>query len=342
MTDRSPAAAELVEVWRGGLLESVHRGHAVVVHSGGDVLAEWGTADATVFPRSSCKMLQALPLIESGAAEAAGLGDAHLALACASHQGALIHTERVGAWLGDLGLGEGDLRCGPQFPNDKAERDRLLNSGERACQIHNNCSGKHAGFLTLSKHLGGGAEYNEIDHPVQRAVKAAHEEMADETSPGHGIDGCSAPNHASSLRGLAYAMARMADPGGLGEARQNAARRLVSAMKAHPLLVAGEGRACSEMMAAMPGPTVIKTGAEAVFIAILPELGLGVALKIEDGTTRASECAIAAILARLGVADPAHPLIAKRLNPPQKNRRGLVTGEIRPAPGLWADGAALS
>ncbi len=342
MTDRSAAAAELVEVWRGGLLESVHRGHAVVVHSGGDIMAEWGDSDATVFPRSSCKMLQALPLIESGAADAAGLGDEHLALACASHQGALIHAERVEAWLGDLDLGEGDLRCGSQVPGDKAERDRLRRAGEPACQLHNNCSGKHAGFLTLSKHLGGGAEYVELDHPAQKAVKAAHEDMTDETSPGHGIDGCSAPNHASSLRGLAYAMARMADPAGLGNAREKAARRLVGAMKAHPLLVAGEGRACSEMMAAMPGPTVIKTGAEAVFVAILPEQRLGVALKIEDGTTRASECAVAAILARLGVADPAHPLIAKRLNPPQKNRRGLVTGEIRPAQGLWSDGAALS
>ncbi|WP_316013835.1 asparaginase [Roseobacter sp. HKCCA0434] len=339
MTDRSAEAVDLVELWRGGILESSHRGHAVVARADGEIVAQWGAPEAIVFPRSSCKMLQALPLVESGAAD--GLSEAHLALSCASHQGAHIHVERVAAWLKDMDLGEEALRCGVQFPQDKAEADRVRRTGEPACQYHNNCSGKHAGFLTLNRHLGGGEEYHEIDHPVQQAVKAAYEEMVEETSPGFGIDGCSAPNHASSLHGLARAMAKMADPSGLGRARGAAAERLVAAMKAHPLLVAGEGRACSEMMSALPGRTVIKTGAEAVFVAILPEQGLGIALKIEDGSTRASECAIAAILARLGAADPAHPMIAKRLTPPQRNWRGIETGVIRPAPGFWSDGAAL-
>ena len=341
MTDRSKDAAELVEVWRGDILESTHRGHAVVCRADGEIVAQWGAPEAIIYPRSSCKMLQALPLIESGAADAAGLGSEQLALSCASHQGALLHTERVENWLKNLGLGEPDLRCGTQFPQDKAEADRVRNTGGGACQFHNNCSGKHAGFLTLSKHLGGGAEYHEIDHPVQRAVKAAYEEMTGETSPGYGIDGCSAPNHASTLHGFARAMARMADPSGLGAVRSAAATRLVTAMRQHPLLVAGEGRACSEMMAAMPNATAIKTGAEAVFIAILPEQKLGVALKIEDGTTRAAECAIAALLVRLVVADPAHPMIAARLTPTQRNWNGMVTGRIQPSAGLWSDDARL-
>jgi len=158
-------------------------------------------------------MLQALPLLESGAAASVGLGSEHLALACASHNGASIHTDRVTAWLAHLGLGEDDLRCGPQRPNDRDARKQM---GDAApCQIHNNCSGKHAGFLTLSQHLSGEAEYISPDHPVQLAVRTAFEEMVGETSPGFGIDGCSAPNFACTLHGLAFAMAQMARPAGL-------------------------------------------------------------------------------------------------------------------------------
>ena len=331
-------AVTMVEVWRGDVAESHHRGHAVVCDASGAIRAAWGDPDAVILPRSSCKMLQALPLVESGAAE--GLGTERLALACASHQGAAMHVERVARWLADLGLDEADLRCGPQVPDDAPERQRLRAAGEAPCQLHNNCSGKHAGFLTLNRRLGGDPEYVGVDHPVQRAVRAAFEEMCGAESPGYGIDGCSAPNFACTVHGLALAMARMADPRGLGPAREAAARRLVSAMMAHPLLVAGEGRACSELMAAMPG-IAVKTGAEAVFVAILPEQGLGVALKIEDGTTRASECAVTAILARLGAIAADHPAAARRLTPAILNRRGLAVGAIRPDPAFWAGGARL-
>jgi L-asparaginase II len=337
MTDAVP----LVEVWRGKVLESRHRGHAVVCDAKGAVIAAWGDPSAVILPRSSCKMLQALPLIESGAADAAGLGTEHLALACASHQGAEIHVGRVARWLEALGMDDGDLRCGPQVPNDAPERHRLRDLGVAPCQMHNNCSGKHAGFLTVNRRLQAGPEYVEIDHPLQVAVRAAFEEMCDEDVAGWGIDGCSAPNFAVSVMGLGRAMARMADPHGLAPSRRVAAHRLVDAMRAHPLLVAGEGRACTELMEAMGGRVAIKTGAEAVFVAILPEQGLGVALKIEDGTTRGSECAIAAILARLGVLDPAHPAAKARLNPPVPNRRDVVTGEIRPDPAFWEGGARL-
>lgn len=336
MTDT--AAVPMVEVWRGDVLESRHRGHAIVCDSRGQIRAAWGDPAAVILPRSSCKMLQALPLVESGAA--AGLSSERLALACASHQGAAMHVGRVAAWLADLGLGEPDLRCGPQVPDDATERHRLRAAGEPPCQLHNNCSGKHAGFLTLARHLGGGPEYVEIDHPVQRAVRAAFEEMCGETSPGWGIDGCSAPNFATSLHGLARAMARMADPRGLGPVRAAAAGRLVAAMIAHPLLVAGEGRACSELMAAMDG-VAVKTGAEAVFAAILPRPGLGVALKIEDGATRASESAITTLLVRLGALAADHPAALRRLRPPILTRRGFPAGSLRPDPAFWAGGAAL-
>lgn len=321
----------LAEVWRGDMVESVHYGHAVVTDARGAVLAEWGDPGTLIYPRSSCKMIQALPLLESGAAKAAGLGPEHLALACASHQGAAIHTERVTDWLATLGLGEADLRCGPQIPNDKTARDGLRTACVCPDQRHNNCSGKHSGFLTLNRHLGGGPDYIESDHPVQRAVKQAFEEMTGETTPHFGIDGCSAPNFACTLRGLATAMARMAAPA--PGARGDAARALVAAMVAHPLLVAGTGRACSELMAAMEN-VAIKTGAEGVFVAILPARGLGVAVKIADGATRGAEAAIAAILVALGALDRNHPAAQRRLGAEIRNRRDILTGHVRAVDGL--------
>lgn len=323
-------AIPMVELWRGGRLESLHVGHAVVCDAQGAVVQAWGDPAAVIYPRSSCKMIQALPLLESGAG--AALGSERLALACASHEGGAAHVGRVADWLSDLGLSEADLRCGPQEPGDRAERDRIIRADEPPCQLHNNCSGKHAGFLTLNRHLRGGAEYVEPDHPVQRAVRAAFEEVTGEASPGYGIDGCSAPNFATSLAGLARAMARFATAGE-GDARGRAMVRLREAMAAHPDLVAGEGRACTELMRAMGGRVVVKTGAEAVFVAILPEQRLGVALKIVDGGTRGAEAAIVGLLSRLGVLDPGHPAAVRRLGP-QLNRRGIPVGALRLATGF--------
>ena len=323
----------MAELWRGGLLESTHAGHAVICDEKGGIVESWGDPAAVIFPRSSCKMLQALPLVESGAADAAGLTDRQLALSCASHEGAALHVHAVRDWLAALGRTEADLRCGSHEPYDREERNRLILGHERPCQLHNNCSGKHAGFVTLNGHLRGHADYVEIDHPVQRAIRTAFEEVTDETVAGWGIDGCSAPNFATSVHGLARAMARFAAAGD-GTARGRAMRRLSQAMATYPEMVAGEGRACTELMRAMGGRVAIKTGAEGVFVAIIPEKRMGLALKIADGASRASEAAVAALLVRLGVLDPAHPAAVKRLNPVQKNWRGFETGEIRTAAGF--------
>ncbi|WP_439154021.1 asparaginase [Yoonia sp.] len=320
---------DLVEIWRGDLCESVHRGHAVVCDDAGQIVAAWGDPEAVIYPRSSCKMVQALPLLESGAG--AHLTDEQLALACASHNGAAIHTTRVNAWLADLGLGDDDFRCGPQMPDDRTAREALICSHESPCQVHNNCSGKHAGFLTLNKHLRGGPNYELIDHPVQQAVKSAFEEVTQETSPTFGIDGCSAPNHACTVHGLARAMAFFASAPDRSDTRSAAATKLTHAMMTYPALVAGEGRACTDLMRAMDHKVAIKTGAEGVFIAIIPEKRLGVALKISDGATRASESAIAAVLVKLGVLDPAHPAAIARMTPLIRNRRDTAAGVIRPA-----------
>jgi L-asparaginase II len=326
-------AVPMVELWRGGRLESQHLGHAVVCDGSG-IVAQWGDADAVIFPRSSCKMIQALPLVESGAAEAAGLSERQLALACASHQGALIHTRAVESWLEGLGLGEPDLRCGSHLPNDPDARKALVCSDTAPCQIHNNCSGKHAGFLTLNKHLKAGPEYVDPAHPVQRAVREAFEDVTGEASPGFGIDGCSAPNFATTVAGLARAMAYFANANPGRGLREAAAARLTRAMATFPEMVAGEGRACTTLMRAMGGRVAVKTGAEAVFVAILPDQKLGIALKIMDGATRASEAAIVALLVKLGALDAAHPVVAQYLSGPLRNWRGLVTGELRLAPGF--------
>lgn len=327
--------ALLAEVWRGDFVESRHFGHAVIVDDTGQVVAAFGDPARLIYPRSSAKMLQALPLVESGAAEAAGLRAEELALACASHNAAEAHTGRVATWLTRLGLGEADLRCGVQVPGDRAARAELRDAAAPPSQLHNNCSGKHSGFLTLSQHLGGAPEYVDPDHPVQRAVRLAFEEMTGAESPGFGIDGCSAPNFVTSLEGFGRALARMASPDQLGGTRRAAAERLVAAMMAHPDLVAGEGRACTTLMRACAGQAALKTGAEGVFAAILPDKRMGIALKVDDGGTRAAEAAVAVLLVRLGVLERGDPAVQQFARAEVRNRRDILTGHVRAAEALF-------
>ena len=175
-------------------LECYHSGHAVVCDTSGQLVDAWGEPEKVILPRSSCKMIQALPLVESGAADALGLTPQHLSLACSSHQSQQFHLDMVNAWLENLGLGESDLRCGSAMPHDPETRKILNKTDASPCQIHNECSGKHSGFLSVSQRLGAGANYVALDHPVQRACLEATERMTGVTSAGHGIDGCAAPN----------------------------------------------------------------------------------------------------------------------------------------------------
>ncbi|WP_149141515.1 asparaginase [Gemmobacter caeruleus] len=327
-------AVPMAGLWRGGMLESTHLGHAVICDAAGEIVEAWGNPDRVIFPRSSCKMLQALPLVESGAADAAGLTEAQLALSCASHQGAALHVTAVRDWLETLGLAETDLRCGAHEPYDRTERNRLIKTDDSPCQFHNNCSGKHAGMLTWTRHAKAGPEYVEPDHPLQRAIREAFEATTGAPSPGFGIDGCSAPNFACTVAGLGRAMAYFAAAPADGSARDRAAHRLTRAMAAFPEMVAGEGRACTILMREMGGRVAIKTGAEAVFVAIVPEKRLGIALKIEDGNSRASEAAIAALLHHVGVLSET---AARRYTAAaQINCRGLHAAEMRLAPGFPA------
>lgn len=324
---------ELVEVTRGGRVECVHRGHVAVCDAAGELVMALGDPSAVIYPRSSCKMVQALPLIESGAAAAMGLRQDQLALTTASHSAAAYHTDRVNAWLSDLGMADSDLRCGVQMPRETAARDALIRAGGSPCQVHNVCSGKHAGFLTLTKHLKAGSEYNDITHPLQTAIKQCFEEVTGEDSPGYGIDGCSAPNHATTMHGLARAMAFFANAHKHSDTRSTAATSLVQAMTAFPELVNGNGKCATELMRVVGNGIALKDGADGMFIAILPHLGLGVAIKITDGTDRGAQAAIAMVLDKLGVL-PASPAALGWSRPQIRNRNDIHCGDIRPAAAL--------
>jgi L-asparaginase II len=276
-------------------------------------------------------------LIETGAADALRVTDEELALACASHSGETFHVERVTAWLERIDCVEGDLACGPHLPINEPAAHAMLRAGDRPCRVHNNCSGKHTGFLSVARHMHIAVDgYERPDHPVQVLVREAIASLCDLSADSLpiGIDGCAAPNYALPLSRLARAMARLGDTASLGQPRAKAAQRLVDAWKTHPLLVSGTGRACADMIVGSRGRTVVKTGAEGVFVAILPEQGLGIALKIDDGATRAAETAMAKILTLFGAADDDAPGIAKHTRPAVKNWRGDIVGERRTTPAL--------
>src|SRR5882672_3187894 len=319
----------LVEVTRGPLVESIHRGAVAVADAQGGLRLSLGNVERPIFPRSALKPIQAVPLIESGAADAFAVSDEELALACASHSGESQHTSRISAWQQRIGCSVGDLACGPHRPLHEATANAMITRGERWTPLHNNCSGKHTGFMTLARGLGMPvANYEDHDHPVQRAVEATLKEMAGLTrNLPYGVDGCTVPNFAVPLVALARAMAQIADPAALPLGRADVRRRIFAAMTDHPELVAGTGRPCTLLMRQNPR-IAVKTGAEGVYVAILPELGFGVAIKIDDGATRAAETAMAAVLIALG-ATPDEGAAASLARAPVLNTRGVQIGERR-------------
>ncbi len=325
-------SAVVIEVTRGPLVESRHEGAAAVVKPDGSVVASWGDVDGAILPRSANKPIQAMAFVESGAVERFGLGDAHIALACASHNGEPRHVETVRAWLKTIGLGEGDLECGTHPPRLPATLEALVRENAQPTAAFNNCSGKHSGFLSTAVAYGEPtAGYIRYDHPVQKRLRAVMTDLCGSDADGfaYGIDGCGIPTLATPLVSLARAMASMAEPSRLSSRHAEAATRIRAAIGAEPFMMAGTGRFCTRINAMLPGIAQIKTGAEGVFCAMLPTLGLGVALKMWDGAGRAAEIAMATLLAHLGVlpADKRDEL----LHPPVKNVVGLLVGEMRPA-----------
>jgi L-asparaginase II len=332
----------LVEVHRGNGLESSHRGAVAMADSSGNIIASWGDTVSPIFPRSAVKMIQALPLIETGAAERFRLTDEHLALACASHSGEPGHVRAVETWLTQIGLKGDALECGTHDPFDAAAAHELIAAGQHPSALHNNCSGKHAGFLTAARHLDFSiAAYVDGSHPIQRLVTSAIGEMSElnlgETPAG--IDGCGIPAHALPLRNLARAMAKFASPEQLGRSRGIAAKRLLAAMTGHPWLVGGSGRFDTRAMVVSGSRFAVKMGAEGVHVAIVPGLGLGIALKIDDGARRAAELVMVTLLQSLGLVGgaAAEPFVAETL----VNSRGERVGVIRMAPGIGRVGSLI-
>lgn len=328
----------LVEVTRGEVVESGHRGAVVVADAEGGIVFGVGDGERAVFPRSAVKAIQALPLVESGAADACGFGDREIALACASHSGEPDHAALAASMLASAGLDETALECGAHWPGRQEAAFDLARHAARPGALHNNCSGKHAGFVCTCHHLGiDHRGYVAAGHGSQQMVREAMEAV---TGAAHGedacgTDGCSIPTYAVPLRALAQGFARMATGTGLGRERAGAARRILEACMAEPFLVAGTDRLDTRLMQAGGGRFMVKTGAEGVYCGAVPELGLGIAIKCDDGAGRAAEVMVSAVLARLFRDDDA---LAARLremvNPVLRNWNGIEVGALRPTAAL--------
>jgi L-asparaginase II len=324
----------LVEVLRGGIVESRHRGAVAVVDGDGATVLALGDVARPVFPRSAVKAIQALPLVESGAADAYGFGQRELALACASHSGEAEHAALAAAMLAKAGLDESALECGAHWPSRLEAALDLAARGEPPSPLHNNCSGKHAGFLCTCRHLGLDHHgYVRADHAAQQAV---HEAMEAITGAVHaaescGTDGCSIPTCAVPLHNLAHGFARMATGTGLGPVRAQAARRLLDACMAEPFLIAGTDRLDTRLMAAAGGRVMVKVGAEGVYCGAVPELGLGIAVKCDDGAARAAEAIVAAVLEKLLAGDALEAAFAAMARPVLRNWNDIEVGALRPA-----------
>ena len=316
----------LVEAMRGGQRESAHRGSIAIVDAGGSVVVSVGEIERPVFPRSAVKVLQALPLVESGAADALGLNDEELAIACASHNGEPAHTAVVTRMLAKAGLDTQALECGTHWPYRETVQRELAAAGVAPDARSNNCSGKHAGFLCVACRLAGDADlrrfargYVAAEHPVMRHVTAALQATTgfDLASAPRGTDGCSIPTYAIPLRHLALAFARVGTGVGLGDGHARAAKRLRAAVAAHPFMVGGTDRFDTRVMDRLGERVFCKVGAEGVFCAAFPERGLGVAIKIDDGNNaRACEVAMAATIEAFIALDD-----GERVVPAQLERR---------------------
>lgn len=331
-------APNLVEVWRGAMVESRHRGSFAVVDADGRMVEAVGDVERPVYPRSAIKPLQALPLVETGAADALAVRPEELAIACASHGGEPQHVAAVAGWLTRLGLSPDALECGAHPPSHAASARALYAERKEPTALHNNCSGKHTGMLATCRHLKEPtAGYSAIEHPAQQRVIRVLSEMCgvDLLSAPRGIDGCGLPQLGIPLAALARGFARFGAPGSLLATRAEACRRIAAAMRAHPFMLAGSGRFCTRAIEAVGGRALVKTGAEGVYVASVPARGLGIALKIEDGAGRAAEVAMASLLVRYAGLDEAETRALQPLcRPPISNVAGRLVGNLAPGPGF--------
>lgn len=326
----------LAEVTRGNTVESRHRGSVVVVDADGAVVFSAGDVARPVFPRSAVKAIQALPLLESGAADRFALSEAEIALAVSSHSGEPAHAETSLGMLKKAGRDAGCLECGAQWPMNEAAARAIAKAGAQPSALNNNCSGKHAGLVCLACELDEDpAGYVKAGHAVQQAVRGALEQVtgASHSPDRMGIDGCSIPSYAVPLRALALGFARIGTGHGLAPERARAAARIRKAVAAHPFMVAGTGRFDTRVIEQLRERIFIKTGAEGVYCGALPEQGYGIALKCDDGAGRAAEVAMAALIARfLPMSETETAAFAPLREGVLKNWNGIEVGRVRAAP----------
>ena len=338
----------LVEALRGGITESAHRGAIAIVDADGVLHTTIGDIDRPIFARSAIKVLQALPLVASGAADRWALTDEELALACASHNGEPRHAATAAAMLAKAGVDADALECGAHWPYHDGSIKALAAAGLQPSALHNNCSGKHSGFVCLGCMMAEGDDrraflkgYVKPDHPVMREVTAALQATTgyDLAHTAMGTDGCSIPTFAIPLRHIAHAFARVATGVGLSDGHARAAKRLRAAVAAAPYFVAGTGRFDTRLMERLGARVFCKVGAEGVHCAALPELGLGVAVKMDDGNnSRACEVVLAALVERLLPLDDADAGFVRGLSDLQlKNWNGVEVGRLRASAALRGD-----
>jgi L-asparaginase II len=322
----------LVEVLRGPLVESRHRGAVAVADADGAAVLAVGDVTAPVFPRSAIKALQALTMVEAGAADRYGLTDQELALACASHSGEPAHIAGVERMLAKIGLDSSALRCGAHWPISQTAAAALARTGMPSA-LHNNCSGKHAGFLCLACAMGvDHTDYFRPEHPMQQRVRGVLEDFTGSAigEDRRAIDGCSVPTWAVPLQNLARAFAKFGTGLGLAPERAAAAARLRQACTRQPWYVAGTGRFCTEIMQIFGDRVFVKTGAEGVYCGALPERGLGIAVKCDDGAGRAAQAIMAVMIARfLPLDGPTRAALEPYTAPVLHNWNNFAVGSVR-------------
>lgn len=328
----------LVDVTRGNLIESRHRGSVAVIDADGGTVLSLGDVERHVFPRSAVKAIQALPLVESGIADKYGLTDQEIALACSSHSGEPEHVEVATAILAKAGRDLSCLECGVHWPMGEAATRLLAARGEQPSALHNNCSGKHAGFICLACGLGEDPKgYIRAGHRVQQAVKASLEDVtgASHTEEEAAIDGCSIPTYAIPLPALAFGFAKFGTGTGLSQGTQAAAKRIRKAVAQHPFMVAGTDRFDTRLMEILRERVFVKSGAEGVYCATLPELGYGIALKVDDGGPRAASAVMAALVLHfLPLNDQDRAAVEDLAEPVLKNWNGIEVGRFKVSPDL--------
>ncbi|MEO6051625.1 MAG: asparaginase [Pyrinomonadaceae bacterium] len=325
----------LAHVIRGETIESIHRGHLIVVDGSGGVIASMGDPRTVTFIRSSAKPFQAMPFLTSGAADAFGFTEDEIAMACASHSGEKIHVEIARRMLAKTGLSESDLRCGAHPPFYEPEAHRMIAAGEKPTQLHNNCSGKHIAMLALAKHIDADIKtYDSPDSRVQKRILRCISDFTEvpESEIGIGIDGCAAPNFAVPVSAMAKSFVNLVSPRKFHDSIQTACSRIVAAMMKYPELIGGTERLDTMLMRAAPGRIISKVGADGVWLCgVLPcekwPTGLGIALKVEDGDDHRARPVVAVeILHQLGILSESD--LPELSLMPIKNRRGDMVGYV--------------